>query len=246
MLSIVNSLSTLFVKSKDHNWSDKLTFLINLPKTIYFNFYYLPFHQAIKLPILLANVKLKKMGGNLIIDSKKITTGMIRFGKIKNTLYEVSPNKFMFENNNTICFKGSCRIGHNSALTVGKNGYLEFGNNFVVGTTLRIACYKSIIIGENTRLSWENILTDTDFHETIEVATGKRSIPSKEIIIGKNNWIGIRTLILKGTKTPDFCIVGAGSLLNKPYDFPPYSLVAGNPVKLIKTGVYRDLDSFVE
>jgi acetyltransferase-like isoleucine patch superfamily enzyme len=222
---------------------NRLKYLIYLPQTIFFNLYYLPFKQAIRLPIILYKVKFKLLKGRIVIDTTNIRTGMIQLGPKINSLYETNRSWFIWEHRGTCCFKGSCIIGHNSAISTGVNGYLEFGNNVFVGTTLRIACYKSIIIGENTHFAWEVILIDTDFHETINILSKERSEATKEIRLGKNNWIGIRTIILKGTRTPDFCIAGASSLLNKNYDIPEYSLIAGNPAKLIKTGIYRDLNS---
>jgi acetyltransferase-like isoleucine patch superfamily enzyme len=62
------------------------------------------------------------------------------------------------------------------------------------------------------------------------------------IRIGSNNWIGNRCSIMKGATLPSYTIVAANSLCNKKYDFPEYSLIAGSPAKLIKTGIYRCLD----
>ena len=195
---------------------------------------------------MLFNVKFKKLGGNVQIDAHNITFGMIKLGQKMNSLYENSYSRFIWENRGSVNFKGKCAIGHNSSVSIGKNSYLEFGDNFVALTTVKFACYKKIIFGNNCRIAWDTIILDTDFHETIELATNKRSIPSKPILIGHNNWIGIRSLVLKGTQTPDYCIAGAKSLLNKDYsNLPNYSLIAGNPAKLIKKGIYRDLNSNV-
>lgn len=49
--------------------------------TIYFNLYYLPFKQAIKLPILLYKPHLINVNrGGVKIQSNKIHFGMIRLG----------------------------------------------------------------------------------------------------------------------------------------------------------------------
>lgn len=54
----------------------------------------------------------------------------------------------------------------------------------------------------------------------------------KDVTIGKDCFIGARTVILGGTKIGDHCIVGAGTvILGKTY--PDYSIIAGNPVKVI-------------
>ena len=52
--------------------------MINI-KSIYLNFYLLPFHQAYKLPILFSkNLKILRIHkGNIEIDSNIVKTGMI-------------------------------------------------------------------------------------------------------------------------------------------------------------------------
>ncbi len=50
--------------------------------------------------------------------------------------------------------------------------------------------------------------------------------------IGNDVWIGSRVIILPGLKIGEGSIIGAGSVVTK--DVMPYSIVAGNPAKLIK------------
>ena len=53
--------------------------------------------------------------------------------------------------------------------------------------------------------------------------------------VGKNCFIGGRAMILPGVKIGDHSIVGAGAVVTK--DVPPHSIVAGNPAKVIRTGI---------
>lgn len=53
-----------------------------------------------------------------------------------------------------------------------------------------------------------------------------------DIIIGNDVWIGTGAIILKGVKIGDGAIVGAGSVVTR--DVLPYTIVAGNPAKVIK------------
>jgi len=53
----------------------------------------------------------------------------------------------------------------------------------------------------------------------------------EKISIGKDCWIGNGALIL--ANIGDKCVVGAGSVVTN--DIPAFSIVAGNPAKLIKT-----------
>lgn len=53
--------------------------------------------------------------------------------------------------------------------------------------------------------------------------------------IGKNCFIGGRSLIMPGVRIGDNCIVGAGSVVTK--DVPSFSIVAGNPARIIRENV---------
>lgn len=53
--------------------------------------------------------------------------------------------------------------------------------------------------------------------------------------IGENCLIGIGAFIMPGIKIGDQVIVGAGSVVTK--DVPSNCIVAGNPAKVIKTGI---------
>ncbi len=53
-----------------------------------------------------------------------------------------------------------------------------------------------------------------------------------EIEIGNDVWIGTNVLILSGVKIAHGAVVAAGSVVTK--DVPPYSIVGGNPAKIIK------------
>ena len=47
---------------------------------------------------------------------------------------------------------------------------------------------------------------------------------------------------MKNTRIPNKCIISANSLVNKNYDVPECSLLAGQPAKLRKTGMWRNLE----
>jgi acetyltransferase-like isoleucine patch superfamily enzyme len=53
-----------------------------------------------------------------------------------------------------------------------------------------------------------------------------------QVIIGNDVWIGAHVLILGGVTIGNGAVIGAGSVVTK--DVGPYSVVAGNPAKLIK------------
>ena len=79
----------------DFNFIKKLCLLRSIFTTIWFNFHYLPFKQAIKLPILLYKPKIIASKGSIIIKGE-IKPFMIKLGIPQIFIY---PNTgVMFEN----------------------------------------------------------------------------------------------------------------------------------------------------
>ena len=77
------------------------------------------------------------------------------------------------------------------------------------------------------------IICDHDGHSTsINIDRWKDRGLSKPIYIGKNCWIGLNSIILKGVTIGDNCVIGAGSVVIS--DCEPNTLYAGNPAKKIK------------
>lgn len=220
-------------------------------KTIYFNFHYLPFLQAVKLPILLYKPHFIKLRGTIDIATSNIRFGMIRLGFPMVSIY---PNSgIIYENKGgKIIFKGACNIGNNSAISVGarqegnkeihKLPILEFGDNFVATSSCRIVCYNKIIFNDDVLVGWNCLFMDTDFHKLTKLAGGY-SKGYGEIVIGKNNWFGAKCTVLKNTHTPDFTTISATSLLNKSYLFPEYSVIGENAVIEVKANnLYRNIN----
>jgi acetyltransferase-like isoleucine patch superfamily enzyme len=81
-------------------------------------------------------------------------------------------------------------------------------------------------------------ITNSDMHSIIDVASGKRVNPARDVIIGERVWVGQRCMLLKGCRIGDGSIIGAGSIASS--EVPAGCLAAGNPVRLLKTGVTWD------
>jgi acetyltransferase-like isoleucine patch superfamily enzyme len=52
------------------------------------------------------------------------------------------------------------------------------------------------------------------------------------IYIGENVWIGARAILLGGARIGEGAIVGAATVVD--FEVPPYSLVAGNPARIVR------------
>jgi len=53
-----------------------------------------------------------------------------------------------------------------------------------------------------------------------------------DVEIGNDVWVGRGTVILSGVKIGDGAVVGAGTVVAR--DVPPYAVVVGNPMKILK------------
>lgn len=62
-----------------------------------------------------------------------------------------------------------------------------------------------------------------------------------DIIVENDVWIGAKSTIMSGVKIQNGSIVGANSVVTK--DVPPYSIVVGNPAKVVK---YRFTEKQIE
>ena len=103
-------------------------------------------------------------------------------------------------------------------------------------------------IGENCRISWKAHLDKSINPTGIHVGDGTRILNRAIVLshddcrslkadtyIGKNCVIGVAAIVLPGICVGDSSIVAAGGVVSK--DVPPNTIVAGNPAKIIKTGV---------
>lgn len=134
----------------------------SLPYSIWFNFHYLPFGQAVRLPILLYKPTLKKCAGRVILEGKAYP-GRVRLGFPNVPIYP--NNGIMWENSGTVKFEGRCSIGNSSYISVGRFGNLVLGDKFVATTALRLICFHAIEFGEQVLVGWDNLFCDTDFHK---------------------------------------------------------------------------------
>jgi acetyltransferase-like isoleucine patch superfamily enzyme len=64
---------------------------------------------------------------------------------------------------------------------------------------------------------------------------GQRINPDKDILIGRQVWMGRGVSVLKGALIEDEAFVGAMSLVNG--HLPSASLAAGVPAKFFRTGI---------
>lgn len=117
-----------------------------------------------------------------------------------------------------------------SAYGVDSKSRIIIGNNTYIGDRTEIHAGKKVQIGSNCDISWDCTIMDRDYHKL-----NSDTETLKEVKISDNVWIGCHSVILKGVTIGEGAVIASGSVVTK--DVPPYTLVGGNPAKVIKENV---------
>lgn len=128
-------------------------------------------------------------------------------------------------------------VEQNSNILEIKNGSTFHGRDYRT-ITFSLDEGSRIVVGEDCMLSNDIQIRSSDSHSIID-KNGKRINYAKDIIIGNHCWIGLGSIILKGTVIQSNTIVGAGSICNSQYN-DSFCIVAGNPGKIVKRNVDWD------
>jgi acetyltransferase-like isoleucine patch superfamily enzyme len=208
-------------------------------KTLYINFKFLPWKQAIHLPIFISrNIILKHKTGQIFI-SGDINKGMIRMGFGDVGIFDKKRSKGILDIQGTLHFNGRAHLGHGCKISVGPQGTLSIGPEFDLTAESAIVCHHSITFGTNCLISWDCLFMDIDFHP-IKNSDDKIINNPRSITIGNKVWIGCRCTVLKGSTIADGSVLGAGTGVYGAQLNSENCIYAGNPVHSIKQDIHWD------
>ena len=151
---------------------------------------------------------------------------------------------------------GQIRLLPDCTVTVGQNSILEghvlfdrpgahvrIGDRTYIGASTIVSA-ESVEIGSDVLMAWGCWLVDHDSHamswelrqnDVLDWAQGRKDwthVTRRKVTIGNRAWIGFNAIILKGVTVGEGAVVGAASVVTR--DVPPYTLVAGNPARVIR------------
>lgn len=114
---------------------------------------------------------------------------------------------------------------------------LSIGDGTQIGEESHITCLIKIVIGNHVLMGRKIFITDNahgaSIREHLELPPKLRPMTSKgPVIIEDNVWIGEMVCIMPGVTIGRGAIIGANAVVT--HDVPPYSVVGGNPAKIIK------------
>ena len=110
---------------------------------------------------------------------------------------------------------------------------LYFGDNISVEQNFHLTCTNQIEIGNGCMISYNVGIQDSDHSFKISnLLFRDQKLKVNSVKLGNNCFIGAGSIILSGTVLGDNCVVGANSVVRG--EFPPGSIIGGNPCKIIK------------
>ena len=96
---------------------------------------------------------------------------------------------------------------------------------FSLKANLDLTNPKGVHIGAYTYIAFDAVILAHDQTRLVHAHTR----------VGRNCFVGARSIILPGVTVGDECIVAAGAVVTK--DVPAHSIVAGNPAVVIRSGI---------
>ncbi len=128
-------------------------------------------------------------------------------------------------------------LGHYSVIesyTVVNNGVgdVVIGNNTFIGISNIII--GPVEIGNNVMTAQHVVLSGLNHqYEDITQPIRNQPVTTAKIVIEDDCWIGANAVITAGVRVGKHSVVAGGSVVTR--DVPPFSVVGGNPARILKT-----------
>jgi acetyltransferase-like isoleucine patch superfamily enzyme len=200
-----------------------------LPKSLIFCFTYLPWRDALRLPVVVSHtVCFRSLKGRVRL------AGPARFGTVRIGFLDapgVDPGLrtvWDVREAGEVVFAGPARIGPGAGLVIA--GMLEVGDDVQLNARTTIVCWDRIVLGDRVAVAWECLIMDTDYHDI------NRQAPCAEVVIGAGVWVAARVTVLKGVRIAPGCILAANACVTRSFE-EPRAMIAGNPARVVKRDV---------
>lgn len=147
----------------------------------------------------------------------------------------------IIDNPEFVCLGKGVGVGENTFIGpvvsyagISYNPKIVIGDGTWVGKNCSIAAIDCVEIGKHVLFAGHVHITDHSHgYEDINISIDSQPLISKgPVIIEDDCWLGFSSEILSGVHIGKHSVVAARAVVTK--DVPPYSIVAGNPAKIIK------------
>lgn len=155
----------------------------------------------------------------------------------------IQNSNFSFLGNNSIVYLSSNKYPSRISAALHNNCAIYVGRDTLMSSPTKILSTEgeNVFIGNDCLIAQNVVLRNSDAHAVYTIDTGLRINYPKSVFIGDHVWIGIDSLILKGSQIGSGSIVGARSLVSQ--RFASNCIIGGLPARVIKKGVFFEHQS---
>ena len=183
-----------------------------------------------------------KSGNRLVLGEKAAVRGKAFVTAGKGNLLQVGKGSqfqgivHFHGSNNKILIGENCRY-RGKIVVKGSNQTVSFGDKSTAHDVYIVCMEKcDVTIGKACMLSRKIEIRTSDAHSVIDRQTHKRLNRAAPVTIGDHVWVGVGSIINKGSTVPTDSIVGAMSFVNEKFTEEGVML-AGTPAKIVKRGI---------
>jgi acetyltransferase-like isoleucine patch superfamily enzyme/coenzyme F420-reducing hydrogenase beta subunit len=210
-------------------------------------FRFIPLCQFVYYNFLRRNIKTNKKNMAFIIPAPYTVIEIGRKADMQvNSPLKVGMKKFrksrletrlLVNDGGTLIVNSPFSFGYGSDIEVFKGGKLiiagsiSLGGGSTIGTT--IICAEKIEIGSHVMIGRHVTIRDNNGGHYLSQQGYKNTRP---VVIGNHVWLCEGCTIMPGVKIGDGAIIGAKAVVYA--NVPPFSLVSGNPAKVVQTNIY--------
>ena len=141
------------------------------------------------------------LGRNKLIINKRVAFG-------KNSVLNV-------EKKASVVFNGQFVTRRNVDITIENDAQFIAGDKVFVNSNCLMSAHKSIIIGDRVQFGPGCMIFDHDHDYRADVDKRNKTFLVEAIEIGSDTWIGANTIILRGSKIGNNCVIGAGCVIKE-------------------------------
>ena len=179
--------------------------------------------------------------GNAFMKSCKINVyGQDNLVKIDFGLTRLNNTSInIYGNNCSIYIGAGCNLNNCELYIEDNDGVIQLKRHITITGHTEIAVIEGtkVTVGEDCLFSSQISIRTGDSHSILNLSTGCRINPSKDIIIGDHVWIGNDVKILKGVTIDNHSIVATGAILTEG-NYPSHSILGGiGHGRVLKSGI---------
>ena len=202
--------------------------------SLYLCLKYLPFNQAIKVPILVwPTTKIRSLHRGDIVLTGVVSKASVLLGFEGSIGRDSGPMIISISRGGRLYLGQDVNISRGTKLVTVGNGSIKIGNGFFCNGDCHFLSDMEITIGNDCLFGWDVDVNTTDGHTTY--CDGVENIKSAPICLKNHVWVCSNVRINKGVTIAGDSVVSMASLVSKDLE-QCNSLYGGVPARLIRNG----------